>query len=343
MTRRGVLMMSLAAALGAACGGEEPGPPGTGGDGGGESWTMVHEQLPGALLSVWGTSASDVWTVGGDARDGTGPVVLHYDGSAWERMETGQSAGDLWWVFGFEGGPIYMGGAGGMILRYEGGDFTLMGTPGTGTVFGIWGASPSDVWAVGGLFDKEGFAWRLTGDAWEPEPSLPADTVMDAAIWKVFGRATDDAVLVGSSGVSFAWDGSALSPVDTGVGSSLFTVHANAERYVAVGGLASGIIVEDDGSGYSDVFPGGALNGLTGVVLDGAAGGWAVGQFGSVYQRGGGGWSEVDTGLDTQHDLHGVWADPSGGTWAVGGRTASFPLIEGLLMYRGTDAPPSEI
>src|SRR5690606_16900636 len=108
----------------------------------------------------WGTSDSDVWTVGGDMRDGTGPLVMHYDGAAWERVETGQSDGDLWWVFGFDGGPVFMGGGGGVILRHEGGTFTVMDTPTTDTVFGIWGASPDDMWAVGGTFDTNGFAWR---------------------------------------------------------------------------------------------------------------------------------------------------------------------------------------
>lgn len=349
MTRRVLVMLSMSASLGAAaCGGDDPagtGGGGTGGTGGQQpGWTVVHEQLPGALLSVWGTGADDVWTVGGDARDGTGPLVLHYDGSAWERIETGETEGDLWWVFGFDGGPIYMGGAGGVILRYEGGSFTKMDTPGNGTVFGIWGASPSDVWAVGGQADKEGFAWKVNGDTWEPEPSLPAADVTDAAIWKVYGRSASDAVLVGSSGLSYTWDGTALSPADTGVGSSLFTVHASAERYVAVGGFGTGIVVEYDGSTWTDLSPtSGIVNGLTGVVLSGSEGGYAVGQFGAVYERSAGSWTEVDTELSVQDDLHGVWADSDGGVWAVGGKTASLPLVGGVLIYRGDDAPPSEL
>ena len=127
------------------------------------AFRLLHSNLDSALLSVWGTSGSDVWTVGGDARDGTGPLVLHYDGTSWERMTTGQAQGDLWWVFGFEGGPIYMGGSGGVILRYESGMFTLVSTPGTATVFGIWGATQDDLWAVGGVrfSDLLGAARRL--------------------------------------------------------------------------------------------------------------------------------------------------------------------------------------
>lgn len=332
MTLRGIFTALASFCLLAACDGETD-PSGTGGNGPG--WEVVHEDLDGALLSVWGTSETDVWVAGGDARDGSGPLVLHYDGSAWERLPTGQTEGNLWWVFGFDGGPIYFGGDGGVILRYAGGAFTLLDTPGTDTVFGIWGASPDDMWAVGGSFDTSGFAWRLAGDTWQAEPSLPADVVADAAIWKIFGISADDVWLVGSDGVSFAWDGSALTQADTGVGSSLFTVHGNAQRFVAVGGLASGIIVENDGSGWTNALAGAASYGLTGVVLEGTEGGYAVGQYATVLSRSAEGWKEVDTGLSTQRDLHGVWVDPAGGVWAVGGQTASFPLVEGLLIHQG--------
>ena len=94
---------------------------------------------------------------------------------------------------------------GGVILRHwpesAGGDgsFTKMTTPGTGTVFGIWGATPDDVWAVGGDSSEiGGFAWRLDDDSWTPEPSLPGDVTANAAVWKVFGTAANDAWFVGS-------------------------------------------------------------------------------------------------------------------------------------------------
>lgn len=296
-------------------------------------WEVVHEGLPGALLSVWGTSANDVWAVGADV--GSGPEVLHYDGTAWERIDTGHT-GTLWWVFGFEGGPVYLGGAGGAILRYEGGAFTPMSTPGTGTVFGIWGASPDDLWAVGGESDATGgFAWRLEGDAWVEEPSLPADVAGRAALWKVFGRTADDVWLVGSNGVSLYWDGSALRYGDTGVGSSLFTVAANARRFAAVGGLANGIIVEDEGEGWHNVTPSNALAGLSGVVLAEDDTGFAVGNYGQILRRDTGGWHVEETGLDVVQNLHAVWRDPEGGIWAVGGQTFAFPLDDGVLLHRG--------
>jgi len=326
------LLASVALAA-SGCSGEDPPEA--------PEWTAVHEGLPGALLSVWGTAHDDVWAVGGDARDGTGPLVLHFDGAAWSRMPTGQTSGDLWWVFGFEGGPVFMGGSGGRILRFEGGAFTQMQTPSSATVFGIWGASPTDLWAVGGeLGDTGGFAWRNDGsDTWTREPSLSAETSSSAAIWKAFGTSADDVWLVGSGATSLHFDGAALSPGDTGVGSSLFTVHARDGRYAAVGGLVSGVIVEDDGAGWRDVSPSEATSGLSGVCLGPNGGGYAVGLFGSIFARSDDGWTEVTQSV-TQQNLHGVWIDERGGAWAVGGQTVTVPLTQGVLIYSGPDPLP---
>lgn len=329
-SRRRAAALTLVGALAAVGCGPDPDPPPAPPA---EGWAVVHEGLPGALLSIWGTSATDVWAVGGDARDGTGPLVVHYDGAGWQRIPTGLAQGNLWWVFGFAGGPIFMGGDGGTLLRYDDGDFTQLATPGNGTVFGIWGASPGDVWAVGGTVDKNGFAWRVSGDDVEPEPTVPASVVADAAIWKMFGTSASDAWLVGSAGVSFHWDGSALTPEDTGVGSSLFTVHASGDRVAAVGGLATGFIVENDGAGFSPAVEA-APYGLTGVFLAEPDHGYAVGQYGLTYRRDAEGWREEDNELARSEDLHAVWIDPSGGVWAVGGRISNV-LTHGVVLHKG--------
>jgi len=62
-----------------------------------EPWQLVFEELEPSLMSVSGSAADDVWAVGADARDGSGALVLHYDGERWQRMSTGVEA-DLWWV-----------------------------------------------------------------------------------------------------------------------------------------------------------------------------------------------------------------------------------------------------
>ena len=42
-----------------------------------EPWHKVFEGLSQALLSVWGASSTDVWTVGADVSDGTGHAMLN--------------------------------------------------------------------------------------------------------------------------------------------------------------------------------------------------------------------------------------------------------------------------
>ena len=84
------------------------------------AWSWVAKSDSAALLSVNGTSASDVWIVGAD--DGKGPVVLHFDGSEWQRRDTGVK-GDLWWVNATPEGPVYFAGASALLLRYQNGAF----------------------------------------------------------------------------------------------------------------------------------------------------------------------------------------------------------------------------
>lgn len=304
-------------------------------------WAVVGKKLPSALLSVWGTSEHDVWTVGSDSGDGQGPLVLHFDGTAWTRLATGVT-GNLWWIFGFTTGPIYLGGEGGLILRYEAGTFTRLTTPGTAVVSGIWGASPDEVWAVGAESGgaKGAFAWRLRGgDTWEAAPGFPSALTDTAAMWKVWGRGADDVWFVGSAGTLLHWDGSAFTQSSAGTGEALFTVHSNSKRFAAVGGFGTGKLLENDGSGWANASPQGASS-LIGVWLT-EDGGFAVGQYGTVFTRGSAGWTEVGTGFSLSESLHSVWVDPSGGVWAAGGNVLTFPLRDGVLVHRG--APVSEI
>jgi hypothetical protein len=330
--RRRWLSLALSLSL-TACSGDEPEPPPP-------SWTFLGEDLPSALTSVWGSAEDDVWAVGADT--GEGPLVLHFDGSAFEHLETG-TRGDLWWVFGFQGGPVFLGGSGGVILRYEAGTFTRLSTPGEGTVFGLWGPEPGDMWAVGG---SEGgadgaFAWRLSGDAWAAAGDFPPDLAEEHALWKVWGSGPDDVWLVGTAGVALHFSGGSFESHSLGGGESLFTVHYAQGRFVAVGGVASGLVFENDGSGWQRV-DGGALPGLSGVHMTSIDQGFAVGRFGGFAERKAGAWNEL-AGPETNETLHAVWADPAGGKWAVGGQLDLRPLTRGVLAYYGTRAPKGRV
>lgn len=326
VTRWLLLSLLLAPALGCGGGGDDD----DGGDG--ESWQVVGQDQPAALLSVWGTSAQDVWAVGGDPGDGQGPLVLHYDGSAWTRLDSGKREADLWWVFGFEGGPVFMSGDGGTILRYEDGEFTPLETPGLSIVFGMWGAAPDDLWAVGGnLGGGSGFVWRFDGETWaeveQPEEMNGTDTV-----WKVSGLASDDVWMSATAGKTLHWNGASLDfEAVPGTDASFTSIAGNSERFVAVGGQQDGAIYENAGEGWEP-----ALSGepelLTGVAVSSDAA-YAVGRYGRVLRRESDGWTGEPQ--STEESLHAVWIDPDGGVWAVGGNFEISPTSSGVMIHKG--------
>ncbi len=312
------------------------------------TWSQLFSNLPGALVSVWGSSASDVWIVGGDCAAaatpqcppnelGNGPMVLHYDGKAWTRYITGHK-GALWWVQGFAGGPIYMGGENGTVLRYQAGKFEEMVTPAkTGTVFGIWGDKPDNLWAVGGAGTtaSNGFIWRYDGKAWTVDPAAPPEAAA-GIVFKVWGNTPADLWFVGSQGLILHGDGKTITKVASPTTQPLFTVAGTAARAYAVGG--DGAIIENSGAGWQLAMKGKSQQ-MNGVSARGDAV-FAAGRYGEVLRRDNGSWVKDETGKEVMQDFHGVWIDPAGGLWCAGGQVSDVPLISGVLLYRGTADVP---
>lgn len=313
-------------------------------DGPSAEWELVAENLDEALLAVHGTSARDVWTVGADR--GRGPLVLHYDGQAWTRHETGTS-GDLWWVHAVEGGPVFFGGGNSTILRYDGETFTRMATPGvaTHTIYGIWARAANDVYAVGSMAGgRDGFVWHFDGTAWSELP-LPASTPKDGrntvpGLFKVWGD-DENVWVVGGNGLVFRRRGEGpLEVLSAPTSLTLFTVHAVEGRVAAVGGAGNGVVVELGEEGApADVTPT-ACPLLQGVCLTPDGGGWATGFQGVIYRRLNGAWTEVEQPLRPRiESLHAVWVDPDGGVWTVGGNVVSSQLNAGALLHHGATIP----
>jgi hypothetical protein len=317
-----------------ACGDDgDPGGAGGGGGEGGDPWMVVLEEQPATFYSVWAPAADDVWVVGTDPGDG--PAVLRFDGASWATLPTG-TTGSLRWIHGFPGGPVFVGGDGGAILRTtDGSSFERLTTPGTGTVWGLWGASPAEVWAVGGGASGTGaFAWRLDGDAFRADATFPAEVAAGHAAFKVWGRAEDDVWIVGTAGLVLHWDGARFEREDPGAsGVDLFTVHGDAGTVIAVGGLAQGFVTRSGGDGaWTPAFSREALlPGLVGVCACGGAT-FAVGRGGHVLRGDASGWTQEATGL-TKRGLHAVAADPAGGLWAVGGRLET-DAGDGVVLHR---------
>ncbi len=317
----------------AGCGSDETKPQET------TPWRMPLAQLPGALISVTGTASDDVWLVGGDPGDGKGGMLLHYDGAELKRIAN--TAPDLWWAHGFAGGPVFISGAQGTILEWSGGKLSKMPTPSNqGIVFGVWGADPNDLWAVGGdAFGGNAFVWRYDGTAWADAPNLPAMPI--SQYFKVWGTSASDVRIVGADGVALHYDGKAFQVLPTPTTFRLLTTHTNGDGlWAAVGAGSRGVILEDSGSGFVDVSPSESPKALFGVRLA-ADSGYAVGVNGTLLRRAAGVWRDEKHGLDVFDDFHAVWIDPDAGVWAVGGAVFAPPLVDGMLLYKGKQDLPS--
>jgi hypothetical protein len=167
-------------------------------------------------------------------------------------------------------------------------------------------------------------------------PAFPPGIADSSAIWKMYGRSATDAWMVGTNGTTVRLDGTALTTVSAGIGESLFTVHADATRYVAVGGFGTGIILENMDGTWVDASPTDRVPGLVGVHVS-AKGSYAVGQDGTVLSRDDAAWRKEDIGFNVDQTFHSVWVDGDGGTWVVGGQVQVLPLVDGIMLYSGPE------
>lgn len=336
--RRGVWGALVLGSFGVGCNGDDdfprPDPKET------QAWSWVERSDAAALLSVHGTASDDVWFSGAD--DGTGPLVLHWDGSEWERHETGTRS-DLWWVHAVDDGPVFFGGSDATVLRFEDGAFERLTTPGLGkhTVFGIWASAADDVYAVGARAGRNGFIWHYDGERFVDvalPDGLPEDEYRDQpGLLKVWGASPSDVWIVGGNGVVL--NGNAeqgFSLVQSGGEETLFTVHCTEDKMAIVGGTSEGTLLATEGGGLVDRTPERAplLQGVS-VAEDGTV--WAVGQGGAIYRSRGDEFEAVDPGLDfvAAESLHAVWVDETGGVWAAGGDVLTPELDQGLALHLG--------
>jgi hypothetical protein len=330
-----VALVALAAAAcvaGAACSPSSTAPPS---DGGVEAadvdaapapleWTPVLENLDGALLSIWGTSERDVWTVGGPlGNSGFESLVMRFDGDVWRRAQTGGAETD-WWVHGTGPNDVWLVGEKGRITHWDGTKFEERTSGTTATLFGVWAAAPNDAWAVGGVPDQpdqpNDVVLHWDGTSWKPE-TLPEQKKV--ALFKVWGPSKDDVYIVGEAGLVWHRTNGAWKREAEGVANGrLTTVNGcSATDIIAVGGRdlltsdgttckRSDAVLVNDVNGVACAAPGASPHAWGRAVIVGG---------GSLKLRLVGDQWESDFGSKPFADLHGAWVDPTGAFWGVGG------------------------
>ena len=281
-------------------------------------WTEAFDASDdGWLLNVWGPSDNELYAVGGTPAQGR---VVRFDGQDWSVQTLGVDAPLLNWAYGFGADNLFVVGNEGTILRYDGAGWTRSSTVTDQDLWGVWGSSETDVWAVGGngVPTGEAVILRYDGQQWQQVeiPELRRDGVF--AFYKVWGSGPNDVHIVGQNGAIFRWNGTELTEPLVGVSVDLISVWGTGpEQAVAVGGRSNGIVLTWNGRLWSStsLAPRPGLNGVWMRDPDTAV---VVGRSGTilefnVFER-----TVIDQSpLGVTEDFHAVF-----GTGAMGRLTA---------------------
>jgi hypothetical protein len=289
-------------------------------------WRVVLGSLDGALLSIWGTSEHDIWSVGGSLGNGGDALVLRFDGTGWRHEKPGGKE-TYWWVHGSSATDVWLVGTNGRATHWDGTKFEERPTGTTATLFGVFAIAPNDVWTVGGTPEDPAQAQDVVlhwdGAAWKPE-TLPEATKVP--FFKVWAASADDLYVVGDLGVIWHRKGGTWTreAKDLAAGRLTTVNGCDATHLYAVG---SRNMLTSDGTTWqkANVDPLLIVNDVNGVACAPAAA--PDRGFGKVVAVGGGSlklrlvgdkWVS-DFGTEPYPDLHGAWIDPTGALWGVGG------------------------
>jgi len=304
--------------------------------------TTWHEAFDatstGWLLSIWGPAPDDLYAAGGEPGHG---VLVHFDGDAWAEVTLPEATPLLSWLYGFSTDDFTLVGDGGTILHFDGQSFTAQASSTDENLWGVWGATHDDLWAVGGG-GRSGDTATLVhfdGASWSPVDLPPFQKANVRALYKVWGTGADNVYAVGQYGTVLHYDGNAWKEELVGANDDLISLWGTSPSNIyAVGGRGNGIISRFDGSEWhtEGLAP---LPGLNGVFMRAPNVVHVVGITGTI--------ATIDATTlqpiaqdpwSTALDLHATFAI-DGKMYAVGGSFASLqPPYEGLALERGLDA-----
>ncbi len=201
----------------------------------GSSWSPMNGVTTYALNAVWGSSADDIFVVGGYPAYTTCPcnslechfggciitygptqLIKHFNGTNWNA--TTSINPELYSVWGSAGSDVFAAGDDGTILHYNGTKWSPMSSGTTYTLCGVWGSSGSDVFAVGSS-GSSGTILHYDGSSWS---AMASGTI--EPLYAVWGSSSNDVFSVGASGTILHY-GSGECPAKTVLGESNYDIY----------------------------------------------------------------------------------------------------------------------
>ena len=284
-------------------------------------WSPMETGTRYSFADVWGSSPTDVFTVGEPGGRFTSSI-FHYDGNTWSEQSRqggarltgiwGSAANDVFSV-GFS--PLGDLGFDGVLLHYDGSTWSRMTPPvieGTEAGFtevdflAVWGAAANDVYAVGAYFTGIDFALiaHYNGTSWS---QVTLDAERDRVLLDVHGTSAQSIYAVGYIDLD---DFLRRHATRSSRQRALTTV---AQTIVA-------IILRYDGSQWTEMVPSGGedlfLSSVWSSAPDDVFAVGGVGQSGAIYHFDGSTWAPMV--VPPVGTLNAVWGTSGADVYAVG-------------------------
>ena len=214
----------------------------------------------------------------------------------------------FWSVWGASTSDVFAVGRNGTIIHYDGARWNAMTSGVTGHLRSVWGSSSSNVFAVG----IKGTILHFDGASWTKMSSPSTDW-----LYGVWGTAASDVWAVGDQRI-LRYDGSGWTSSYSGP-EALRAVWGSASSDIwAVGdkGNDQGGAVHFDGTSWTQVTvpPSETLSAVIGTAANNV---YALSTDGTVVRYAGSGWKTFDP-LNVLVQMNGLWAAPNGNLLAVG-------------------------
>jgi hypothetical protein len=195
-------------------------------------------------------------------------------------------------------------------------------TSNAGSLSGVWGSGPNDVFVVGGSA-AGAEVYHYDGSDWSPM-TTPA---MPLLVW-VYGFGPNDVYTVGTQGAMAHYDGSNWTTIDTGTTEDLWGIFGfTATDLWIVGGDPfdnDPLILRYDGSTFTPYPVDAAQNpqGAKSLFKVWGIGSelFAVGQKGLILRFDGTNWVNSPAGAEANQDFVSLWGTSESDIVAVGGR-----------------------
>lgn len=265
------------------------------------AWEQIYSNSYYDWRDIWGSSADDIFVVGGDIR--------HYNGSAWTTM-TNPSDKSLYGVWGSGPNNVYAVGRDyftgeGVIVHCNGTSWSIVLDDLPVGFLGIWGSGPDDIYAVG----LGSSAYHYTGSSWEP---VYVGGIVTHAVW---GTAWNDVFFVGDTGRIRHYNGTTMETLTSNTSYALLGVWGASSTEVFVTTFSS-LILTYNGSIWEPMQNDGTGGRLEDIWGTSATDIYCVGYSRRIMRYDGTSWKDMIN--PTTATLLGIWGTSASNIYAVG-------------------------